>query len=421
MVESVVQGVVRVAYGYCLMDAVEGLTELDEFDALFDLHPDEFVAGRDALVKQLRSEKRRDEAALVAKLRRPSAGVWAINVAARRNPALAERLRDVGAAALQVQKGVLAGGSPTDLQPAVERRRAVVGEVLNVARAVLDERNLSAVALLASMRTALETISMDSALVELFLVGRLESLPDPGDLSMLGFGVGATAMPIAKPIAKPVLVPALPSAEPNIIDSLDEPGGRETVGVEAKTEAAEQDRPDEVLRRAAADDDVRRRVAEMAEAAKAAEILAASAVVAQQHVREVRLFADRAEKAAESNLEAARIEVDSLRLILAEHEGVRDSLLRDVQAESATASALKCAMVSTREEIVKLNARLSLLEKDLKGTEQALAASDQRVIQGLADLEPVTELIEASKQELVSALEQAEVASSAFSTLRAKV
>jgi hypothetical protein len=44
--------------------------------------PDEFVAARAALVKALRHDKRRDEAAGVAALRRPSPVDWALNCVA---------------------------------------------------------------------------------------------------------------------------------------------------------------------------------------------------------------------------------------------------------------------------------------------------------------------------------------------------
>src|SRR6476469_5060022 len=68
---------------------------------LYGVAPDEFVAARNTLAKQLRADKRRDEAEVVARLRRPPQSAWALNLLARTNPTsiddfltAAERLSD---------------------------------------------------------------------------------------------------------------------------------------------------------------------------------------------------------------------------------------------------------------------------------------------------------------------------------------
>ena len=58
----------------------------DPLDELFTAVPTEFVARRDELVKQLRAERRRDEANEIKRLRRPTASVWALNQLAREHP-----------------------------------------------------------------------------------------------------------------------------------------------------------------------------------------------------------------------------------------------------------------------------------------------------------------------------------------------
>ena len=109
-------------------------------DELFTVEPDRFTGTRDSLVKRLRAEKRRDEAALVAKLKRPTATIWAINTVARANTARIVELRSIGAEALLAQDQLLSGGPVTAVHAAAERRRQVVSELVNATTAVLAEK-----------------------------------------------------------------------------------------------------------------------------------------------------------------------------------------------------------------------------------------------------------------------------------------
>jgi hypothetical protein len=59
---------------------------LDELERLLGLPLDEFVAARTEAAKRLRKEGRPEEAAELASLRKPTAAVWAVNQAARREP-----------------------------------------------------------------------------------------------------------------------------------------------------------------------------------------------------------------------------------------------------------------------------------------------------------------------------------------------
>ena len=61
---------------------------------LYSAAPEEFVAARDALVKELRAAKDRDTAAEVARLRRPSVPDWALNVVATAHPDAVNDLLD---------------------------------------------------------------------------------------------------------------------------------------------------------------------------------------------------------------------------------------------------------------------------------------------------------------------------------------
>jgi len=57
-----------------------------DVEALLTVPPDEFVAARNALVKSLRGAGRKDDAAAVAALRRPSVVDWALNTVASESP-----------------------------------------------------------------------------------------------------------------------------------------------------------------------------------------------------------------------------------------------------------------------------------------------------------------------------------------------
>src|SRR5215467_13400191 len=83
---------------------------------------DEFVSRRDALVKRLRAEKRREDADRVKLLRKPSRMAWVLDTLVHEDPASIEQLAAAIAAA---QTG-------TNLRAATE---AVKGAVRDVASA----------------------------------------------------------------------------------------------------------------------------------------------------------------------------------------------------------------------------------------------------------------------------------------------
>ena len=58
----------------------------DELERLFGLPLDEFTAARTEAVKRLRKEGQADEAAELQAVKKPTAPVWALNQAARREP-----------------------------------------------------------------------------------------------------------------------------------------------------------------------------------------------------------------------------------------------------------------------------------------------------------------------------------------------
>ena len=92
-------------------------------DDLADVPPEEFVAARDALAKQLKAEGKTSEAAEVKKLRKPTVTRWIADQVlrhhAREVEALRAALKDVAAA----QEAAVTRGDRDALQDATAERR----------------------------------------------------------------------------------------------------------------------------------------------------------------------------------------------------------------------------------------------------------------------------------------------------------
>ena len=70
----------------------------DDIGRLFTVRPADFVGERNAIVKKLKAAGRRDDAATVERLPRPTLSVWAVNQIARQELPLVRRLADATAA-----------------------------------------------------------------------------------------------------------------------------------------------------------------------------------------------------------------------------------------------------------------------------------------------------------------------------------
>jgi hypothetical protein len=135
--------------------------------------PDEFVAARDALVKALRHDKRRDEAAEVAALRRPSPVDWALNCVATESEELIEKVSSAVSALRDAQVAAFdEGGRSNRLRDAVGEGRSVATELRQAAEGVLRraQRPRSDMAALA-MRV--NEVMANTNLLELLSIGHL--------------------------------------------------------------------------------------------------------------------------------------------------------------------------------------------------------------------------------------------------------
>ena len=107
-------------------------------DELYCLPLDQFVPERDALAKSLRADGRREEAAGVAKLPKPSVAAWAVNQVVRAQPKQAAALWEAGDEVLDVQSRVVAGEADgRDLRAAIERQREALTPLAEAARGLV--------------------------------------------------------------------------------------------------------------------------------------------------------------------------------------------------------------------------------------------------------------------------------------------
>jgi hypothetical protein len=125
---------------------------------LFAVAPDEFVAARDQLARELRAAGDKDEAAAVKRLRRPPVPVWALNQVVRSDPDAITELLASSEGARAAQNDVLEGADADVLRAALARRRNAMGAVARSARRIVDESGRSGDAQVRDIENALQAI-----------------------------------------------------------------------------------------------------------------------------------------------------------------------------------------------------------------------------------------------------------------------
>ena len=273
---------------------------------LYGLPLEEFTPARDALAKELKAAGRKDEAAEVKSLRKPSVAAWALNRVAREHPDAVESLRSAGAVLREAQEEAMSGdaGRLRDagraLAEEVDRVAGLGGDVLRAAGRPASAAQQEKI--VATLRTAAVDDEAGDALARGVLVEELEST----GFSLLGAGAGASSVP-ARPGTKKA--PAKPSADG---DRKPLPGAeRAPKKPKASKEALESvEAARRELRRCDAAADMAatraRRKAERAETA------AKRAAEAQREAEEARAEAEEAAGDAEAARRAANEAVDRL-------------------------------------------------------------------------------------------------------------
>jgi hypothetical protein len=172
----------------------------DRADALYGLPLDAFTSARNKLVRELRRDGLRDEAAEVAALRKPSTAAWVVNRLAR------ERRADVAellAAADAVRKGT--AGANRRFADAVEALARSGRDVLS------DAGRRPSDAVLRDVATTLRATAADDP--GALAAGRLLAAREAG-----GFGAATgVAAPQRKPSRRKTPKPAVPPPDPAAI------------------------------------------------------------------------------------------------------------------------------------------------------------------------------------------------------------
>lgn len=228
-------------------------------DDLYGLPLDQFVSERGVLAKALRAGGRREDAAAVAALRRPSVVGWAVNQLVRTQHAALQELFEAGDEVRAAQAALLAGsGDGRALRSAGERERAAVDALVDAARGLLTSQgeDLSTTTV-ERVSDTMHAAALDESAREQVRDGRLER-----ELRHVGLGIGDSAVAAFAPAPKKARARKQVRA----------PGkakGRESEGDEQAERAGDRRRR-EAQERAAAQDAQRERAAART-AARAAE------------------------------------------------------------------------------------------------------------------------------------------------------
>jgi hypothetical protein len=169
-------------------------------DELYGLPLERFVPERDALAKSLRADGQREEAARVAKLRKPSVAAWAVNQLVRTQSRALDELLEAGDSLTQAHAAVLTGaGDGQSLRKAAERQRAAVDALVAAARGLLtsDGHELSG-AIIDRVADTLHAAALDQDARDQVRHGRLER-----ELRHVGLGGAGLPASVAAPAPKP--------------------------------------------------------------------------------------------------------------------------------------------------------------------------------------------------------------------------
>jgi hypothetical protein len=161
-------------------------------DQLYGLPLERFVPERNALARSLRAAGQREEAANIARLRKPSVAAWAVNQLIRTQGRAVGDLLDAGDGLRQAHADVVSGsGDGRALRGAVERERATVDELIAAARGLLstDGHDLSA-AIIDRVADTLHAAALDPDARDEVRDGRLER-----ELRHVGLGSAPAGTP----------------------------------------------------------------------------------------------------------------------------------------------------------------------------------------------------------------------------------
>jgi hypothetical protein len=111
-----------------------------ELDRIYGVELDQFVPERTRVVRELKKDGRRAEAARVQELRKPSLPAWTVNQLVRRNREDVDLLLTAGERLAEAHQGLLTAGDQGAFAEAREREQARLKSLRGAARGILGPR-----------------------------------------------------------------------------------------------------------------------------------------------------------------------------------------------------------------------------------------------------------------------------------------
>jgi hypothetical protein len=173
----------------------------DEADQLYELPLSEFTSARTDLEKRLRKDGKREEAAEVKALRKPTAPAWALNRVARREPKAVKELIQAGQRVRDAQEKLLAGGDRKPLDRAASAQREATKELVRAAVRAAEEGGVgTGAAFEEKVGQTLRAAAADDEVAEQFAAGRL--VREREAVGLFGLDVPAAAPARERPAPK---------------------------------------------------------------------------------------------------------------------------------------------------------------------------------------------------------------------------
>lgn len=141
-------------------------------DELYGAAPEEFVAERKRLVKELKGDGRSEDADSVAKVRKPTVAAWALNRLARDARREVDLLLDSGHRMRTAQAGVLRGEARETFEQAQRTERETIGSLVRQAQRLLAERGNASSTILEQVAASLHAAAVSEQGREILAAGR---------------------------------------------------------------------------------------------------------------------------------------------------------------------------------------------------------------------------------------------------------
>jgi hypothetical protein len=290
-----------------------------EIQSLYRLPAEEFTPARNELAKRLRKEGRKDDAAEVQALPKPTPSAWAVNALFARQPKKMEALLGAGERARAAQREAVSGRGAEALRESIRTARSLSDELRWEAGQILAEQGKPPSRIMVERIAAnLQALAFSPAAAEAAARGWLDN-----DLEPPGFEVLAGLQVAGAPV---VDLAARREAQRQEEEEKERPARAAQQEARRGGEAAEKARHEREEREA---ERLRKQIAaaeEKVERAKAeADSLDDEAKEAEKAAAEARRHAETAERTAEKAREKAEKAAERLAKAREELRAVREA------------------------------------------------------------------------------------------------